>query len=879
MTALERAERRWRVQDQLWAERPWTAMRQAFRPPRKRQGSGSRGINAVASVCPRTPDPEPRTPGRAEPRRERLDRLEAKALSILLWGLDAGDPKVLRLYLDTFRRMPDGSVRPRPLPSIQPLSIRPIRPLTVKKLQAQDRRRAAEARRRLLAESLSAKHSPELTGGERLALLVPTLPRWRRPPTCKRRVPTTEDAEDTEGNNSGFSRNSNGRARRRPTTALNRQDAKSCFGSGPRRRALVHRRISAANKDQARLPSSVSSGSSVAKPAAAPARHLRPCARGLELPSDPKGVVMRWSRTFIPTLKEDPADAEMASHKLMLRAGLIRKLSAGVYSYLPLGARSLRKAAELVRREMDRAGAVELFLPALHPRELWHQTGRDLSMGDVLLAFKDRHGRENVLGPTHEEVITDIVRGAIRSYKQLPVNLYQIQTKFRDEPRPRSGVLRSREFLMKDAYSFDADEASLDRSYQAMYRAYGRIFALAGIAATPAEADSGAIGGAVNHEFMALCPAGEDTVARCPACAYAANTERCACPPPPPEPAEPPAPMRAVPTPGASTIEQVSALLGVPPRKLVKTLIYTVKDPAGKQQVVAVLVRGDHQVNETKLAKLWPGQAVELADAATIERVTGAPVGFAGPVGLAGKLPLYADASAAAASNFVTGANQADAHLVGVNWGRDLPRPGQACDLRVVQAGDPCPKCGQPLELATGIELGHVFKLGTKYTEAMGATYLDEKGESRPILMGCYGIGVNRILAAAIELHRDADGISWPVSLAPYEVLVLPASPKPEAAQTAESIYQELQAAGVEVLLDDRADLRPGAKFKDADLIGFPLRIVIGDRGLKEGVVELVRRSDQHVEKLAPEKAAGAAQAELRRMRAELEAEAPGSAT
>ncbi len=581
---------------------------------------------------------------------------------------------------------------------------------------------------------------------------------------------------------------------------------------------------------------------------------------------------MRWTKCFIPTLKEVPADAVMASHRLMLRAGLIRKLASGTYSYLPLGWRALQKATAIVRREMDRAGAVELFMPALHPIDLWKETGRDEVMGDVLLRVIDRHGRENCLGPTHEEVITDIVRGVLQSYKQLPVNLYQIQTKFRDEPRPRSGVLRSREFLMKDAYSFDADEQSLAKSYEVMFKAYGRIFALAGVDSVAVEADSGAIGGAVSAEFMALTEAGEDKVARCTACGYAANTERCECPPPKEKPLPDPQEMTEVATPGATSIEQVAGFLKLSPKKLVKTLIYSVSGREGEKRTVAALIRGDHEVNEVKLAHLFPGETVELADAQTIERVTGAPVGFAGPVGL--DVEILADSGVLALGNFATGANKADAHLTGVNWGRDLPRPERSYDLRLARPGDPCPKCGGKLELAAGIELGHVFQLGDKYSKAMGATYLGEDGVARPILMGCYGIGVNRILAAAIELHHDKDGISWPVSIAPYEVLVLAASPKPEAIEVATKIYEELLAAGADVLFDDREDVRAGVKFKDADLVGFPLRIVVGDRGLKDGVVELLRRSDKEMHKLPPGEVAGAALAELEKMRAELAAAA-----
>ncbi len=583
---------------------------------------------------------------------------------------------------------------------------------------------------------------------------------------------------------------------------------------------------------------------------------------------------MRWTKSFIPTLKEVPAEAEMASHRLMLRAGLIRKLAAGTYSYLPLGWRALQKATAIVRREMDRAGAIELFMPALHPIDLWKETGRAEIMGEVLLRVIDRHGRENCLGPTHEEVITDIVRGVLQSYKQLPVNLYQIQTKFRDEPRPRSGVLRSREFLMKDAYSFDADEASLAKSYEIMFKAYRRIFALAGVDSVAVEADSGAIGGAVSAEFMALTEAGEDKVARCLSCGYAANTERCECPPPAEKPLPESEEMREVETPGATTIEQVAGFLKISPKKLVKTLIYSAGGKEGTKRTIAVLIRGDHEVNEVKLANLFPGETVELADAETIERVTGAPVGFAGPVGL--DVDIFADSAVLAMGNFATGANKADAHLTGVNWGRDLPRPERSLDLRLARPGDPCPKCGRKLKLAAGIELGHVFQLGTKYSQAMGASYLGEDGVARPMLMGCYGIGVNRILAAAIELHHDKDGISWPVSIAPYEVLVLTASPKPQAIETAANIYEELRAAGADVLFDDREDVRPGVKFKDADLVGFPLRIVVGDRGLKEGVVELVRRADKEMRKLPPGEVARAALEEIERMRAELEAAAAG---
>jgi prolyl-tRNA synthetase len=581
---------------------------------------------------------------------------------------------------------------------------------------------------------------------------------------------------------------------------------------------------------------------------------------------------MRWTRGFFPTMKEIPAEAEMVSHKLMLRAGLIKKLSAGSYSYLPLGWRALRKATEIVRAEMDRAGAVELLMPALHPLDLWKETGRDEILGDVLLRITDRHGRENCLGPTHEEVITDIVRNVLQSYKQLPINLYQIQTKFRDEPRPRSGVMRSREFLMKDAYSFDPDETSLAASYDLMFAAYKRIFALCGVKTTAVEADSGAIGGAVSTEFMALCDAGEDKIASCGKCGYAANTERCECLAPEAGKDEEASELQEVATPGAGSIEQVAGFLKCSPKKLVKTLIYTVSSKDGSQRQIVVLVRGDHEVNEIKLAKLFSGQSVELATEEAIKKTTGAPIGFAGPLGL--ELDLFVDGAVAVMHNFVVGANKADAHLCGVNWERDLDLPRQRYDLRVARSGDPCPKCQGKLALVPGIELGHVFQLGTKYSEAMNASYLGEDGKARPLLMGCYGIGVNRILAGAIELHHDKDGIIWPVSIAPYDVEVVAASPKEEGIQVAENIYQELQAAGLEVLLDDRTDVRPGVKFKDADLIGLPVRVVVGDRGLKEGVVEVVRRSDKDMQKVGPEQVSELVIKMLQTMKAELQTDA-----
>lgn len=550
---------------------------------------------------------------------------------------------------------------------------------------------------------------------------------------------------------------------------------------------------------------------------------------------------MRWTQTFIPTLREKPYDAEVASHVLMLRAGLIRKLSAGVYSYLPLGWRSLRKAAEIVREEMDRAGALEVLLPALQPMELWEESGRTKDFGEDLLTAVDRHGKRNVLGPTHEEVITDLVRNHINSYRQLPKNFYQIQTKFRDEIRPRFGVIRSREFLMKDAYSFDADQESLRRSYQQMYEAYCRIFTRCGLTYVVVEAEAGAIGGDVNHEFMVPTEAGEDIIVSCPGCGYAANRERAAAAAP--EPASGPeaqeaASPRLVETPGMTTIDAVSGFLGVSADRLIKTLVYV----ADGEPVLA-LVRGDHELNEVKLARALGARELAMADPQTIERATGAPVGFAGPVGLG--LRMVADPAVMSLTDAVTGANQADAHLVGVRPGRDF-QPDLVADLRYVVPGDRCRRCGGELVISHGIEVGHIFQLGTKYSQALGATYLDDAGQAHPILMGCYGIGVNRIVAAAIEISHDEAGIIFPISIAPYEVLLLAVNTEDsEVMDTAERLYRQLKEAGLEVLFDDR-DASPGVKFNDADLVGIPVRVTVGRRGLRRGEVEIkLRREPQ----------------------------------
>jgi len=555
---------------------------------------------------------------------------------------------------------------------------------------------------------------------------------------------------------------------------------------------------------------------------------------------------MRWSRTFIPTMKETPSDADITSHRLMLRAGLIRKVTAGAYTYLPMGLRALKKAERIVREEMDRAGAVEILMPALQPAELWRETGRMETFGPDLVTYTDRHERTLVFGPTHEEVVTDIVRNHISSYKQLPVTFYQIQTKFRDEVRPRFGVLRSKEFLMKDAYSFNTDDASLDESYRAMHEAYRRICERAGLPYVVVAAESGAIGGDVNEEFMVPCEAGEDMIAAC-ACGYAANVERAEAGAPERESGEAPGDLETVETPGRTTIAAVSEFLSIEPSRLIKTLIYTAD---GKP--VAALVRGDHDLNETKLLRAAGAGELQLADAATIERTTGAPVGFAGPVGL--DIPLYVDHAVAALAWGVTGANKPDAHMVNVVPGRDFPTQATV-DIHRVTEGDLCPKCGKPFEISRGIEMGHVFKLGTKYSEAMGATFLDENGKSHTITMGCYGIGINRIVAAMIETSFDEKGIIWKMALAPWAVEIVALDMRSdEVRKAAETLEAGLEKQGIEVLYDDR-DATAGVKFNDADLIGLPFRVTIGARGLKKGAVELKRRDSDEVQMVPLESA------------------------
>jgi prolyl-tRNA synthetase len=550
---------------------------------------------------------------------------------------------------------------------------------------------------------------------------------------------------------------------------------------------------------------------------------------------------MRWTKTFIPTLREAPSDAESPSHRLMIRAGLVRQLAAGSYSYLPLGYRVLRKAEAIVRQEMDRAGAIELFLPALHPPELWQETGRFELFGDTLMKVKDRKGAVNVLGPTHEEVITHLVRNEVKSYRQLPLTLYQIQGKFRDETRPRHGIIRTREFVMKDAYSFDVDEKAMGRSYQAMYDAYLRIYSRAELNFLPVEADTGLMGGDVSHEFMAVSPFGEDLVVTCGKCKYAANKEKAECPPPrmgsSGEDTREILPAQEVSTPGAHTIEQVSDFLQVQPRQIVKTLIYR----AGKG-FLAALVRGDHEVNEAKLRRAAQAETLELAAPEEILRETGGPIGFSGPVGL--KLRIFADYAAIQVCNAVAGANKADTHLTHVNVNRDY-RPELVGDLRMAVMGDPCPRCGAALGFTPGIEVGHVFKLGTRYSKKMNSVFLDDKGQLHPMVMGCYGIGVNRIVAAAVENHHDDAGILWPRELAPYQVEIVSLDHKKlQIVETAHNLYDSLVKAGFEVLWDDR-DAAPGVKFTDADLIGIPVRITVGRRTLESGTVDVRVRKNK----------------------------------
>lgn len=564
---------------------------------------------------------------------------------------------------------------------------------------------------------------------------------------------------------------------------------------------------------------------------------------------------MRWSQTLIPTMKETPEGAEIPSHVLMLRAGLINQLMAGAYSYLPLGYRALRKAEAIVRDEMDRAGAVEVHLPAITPMHLWEQTGRVEAFGDVLIKFEVRRQGKKVpmaLGPTHEEIITDLVAKYVNSYRQLPLTLYQIQTKFRNEERPRFGVLRTSEFLMKDAYSFDTSVEGLNASYDKMYAAYCTIFRRCGVDYLAVEAESGPIGGDASHEFMAIAANGEDTVVYDPQSGYAANVEKAEIGKRNVGKSEVAAkPLTKLHTPNVGSIEAVSKFLKCKPHQMLKTLVYT-----ADEQPIAVLIRGDHEANENKVRRAVGAKKLALADAELVERVTGAPVGFAGPIGLKMNVPIWADEDVAGMANMIVGANEGDHHYVGANLDRDFT-VAKFADLRNAAAGDPSPRSDAKLEIRHAIEIGHVFKLGTKYSDALNARFLDDKETQHTIIMGCYGIGVNRILAALIETKSDADGIVWPMSIAPYEVIVSPVNVKEaDVAAASEQLYAELLKLGVDVLYDDR-DQRPGVKFKDADLIGIPLRIVVGGRGLKEGNLELKWRNKPAAEMIA---VAGAAE-------------------
>jgi len=556
---------------------------------------------------------------------------------------------------------------------------------------------------------------------------------------------------------------------------------------------------------------------------------------------------MRWTRYFLPTLKENPAEAETASHRLMLRAGMIRKLSSGIYNLLPFGLRAARKVEQIVREEMNRIGGIEILMPVLSPAELWMESGRWQVYGKELMRVRDRHDRFFALGPTHEEVVTDIVRKEVRSYRQLPLILYQIQTKFRDELRPRFGVVRAREFIMKDAYSFHRDEESLAETYNQMYEAYTRIFKRCGLRFGSVEADSGAIGGDVTHEFMVFAETGESQVLACD-CGYAATSDTAEGIAPRYASDEQPKPLEKVSTPGMKTVEEVTAYLDKQPWQLLKTIIYNADG-----QFVAVLIRGDRQINEIKLKRTLGAIELRMADALEIERLTGGPLGFSGPVGLEG-IRLIADLSVKDMVNMVTGANEVDAHYVNVNLGRDFT-VGEFYDLSVAAESDTCTRCGKPLTSWRGIEVGQIFKLGTKYSEVMKATFLDENGKEHPFVMGCYGIGITRTVAAAIEQNNDADGIAWPIGIAPFQVLILPTNVTNEdLTQTAESIYAGLCEKGLEVLLDDR-DERPGNKFKDADLIGIPFRVTVGEKGAREGIVELRRRKTGEVERIRKEDA------------------------
>ena len=547
---------------------------------------------------------------------------------------------------------------------------------------------------------------------------------------------------------------------------------------------------------------------------------------------------MRYRQTFIPTLREDPTEAEVISHKLLLRAGMMRQVARGVYDFLPLGLRVVRKVENIVREEMNRAGAQEILMPAVCPAELWQESGRWDVYGRELLRIKDRHDRDFCFGPTHEEVVTDIVRREVRSYRDLPLNLYQIQTKFRDEVRPRFGLMRGREFIMKDAYSFHTDLEDCQREYRNMYDAYRRIFDRCGLTSRPVEADTGAIGGSLSHEFQVLAESGEDAIVSCDSCDYAANVEKAELAPPPAPTDTRGATLTRVETPDQRTIEEVSTFLGEPPERFVKTLLYETDTGA----VVAALVRGDHELSEPKLKNLLGCEWVALADEETVQKVTGAPTGFAGPLRIESQ--LISDQTLRGARGLVCGANERDMHMIGLDIERDLPSL-QFADLRRAIAGDTCPRCEKGrFTDHRGIEVGQTFYLGTKYSQAMNATYLDAKGEQHPMEMGCYGIGITRTVAAAIEQNHDDAGIVWPKPLAPADIHIVPVNWNDDTTRKAsEDVYAKLRQSGTDVLFDDREE-RPGVKFKDADLLGIPLRATIGGKSLARGVIELKVRAD-----------------------------------
>ena len=561
---------------------------------------------------------------------------------------------------------------------------------------------------------------------------------------------------------------------------------------------------------------------------------------------------MRLSKMYVRTLRELPAEAEIPSHILLLRTGMIRKLASGIYGFMPLGWRSLHKIENIIREEMDKSGAQEILMSAIQPAELWEESGRWSAYGPELWRIKDRNGRDFCLGPTHEEIFTDIVRDGVSSYRQLPLNLYQIQHKYRDEARPRFGLMRSREFIMKDAYSFDKDQEGLDKSYDDMYDAYTRIFTRCGLTFRPVEADSGAIGGNASHEFTALSEVGESDIAYCESCSMAANVEKAAC-----RDAEPSAESEAmlelqeVHTPGTKTIEEVAGFLNIDKTKTIKALLFEKYDEDGKADgYVAAFVRGDRDLNMIKLVNALniPEHAIAFADESKLEAAIGAVGGFTGPIGLH-DCTVVVDSELVGLKNLCAGACKLDHHILNVNYGRDY-EGDIVTDLKVLKEGDPCPVCGAPIKHTRGIEVGQVFKLGTKYSKAMNATYKDENQQDHPLVMGCYGIGVSRTLAAVIEQHHDEDGIIWPVSVAPYHAIVTLVKPKDEEqAKVAEEIYQSLLAAGVEAVIDDR-DERPGVKFKDADLLGFPIRITVGKRA-GEGIVEYKLRRDSEKSELS----------------------------